>query len=127
MDDGRDALLALGPPRGETHAEAFGAARAAGAAAPHLPADPPATGHAVAFARSSLTVRFDDRWGNLLELAEACDVPAAWSCRTGVCHRCETGLVAGAVSYDPEPLDRPPAGSVLLCCARPEGDVALDA
>jgi ferredoxin-NADP reductase/MOSC domain-containing protein YiiM len=127
MADVRDALLALGLPPGQIHTEAFGAARAADAPAPHHPADPPATGRAVAFARSSLTVRFDDRWRNLLELADACDVPVDWSCRTGVCHRCETGLVAGVVNYDPEPLDPPPAGSVLLCCARPEGDVALDA
>jgi len=127
MDDVRDALLWLGLAPAQIHTEAFGAARAVGAPAPHPPADPPATGHAVAFARSSLTVPYDDRWRSLLELAEACDVPVDWSCRTGVCHRCETGLVAGVVRYDPEPLDRPPAGSVLLCCARPEGDVALDA
>ena len=66
-------------------------------------------------------------WDELLDLADACDAPVGWSCRTGVCHQRETGLVAGTVDYDPEPLDRPPAGSVLLCCARPDGDVALDA
>ena len=29
-------------------------------------------------------------YASLLELAEACDVPVRWSCRTGVCHNCET-------------------------------------
>ena len=33
----------------------------------------------------------------------------------------------GAVRHDPEPLEPPPPGSALLCCARPEGDVVLDA
>jgi hypothetical protein len=37
-----------------------------------------------------------------LELAEACDVPVRWSCRTGVCHTCECGLISGSVKYDPE-------------------------
>ena len=81
----------------------------------------------MAFARSGLSVRFDERWQSILELAEACDVPADWSCRTGVCHRCETALVDGAVDYDPAPLDAPADGLTLLCCARPSADVTLDA
>jgi ferredoxin len=71
-------------------------------------------------------VPFDGRWRSRLEVAEACDVPANWSCRTGVCHRCETGLVAGAVTYDPAPLDPPADGYTLLCCARPSAPVTLD-
>jgi hypothetical protein len=35
--------------------------------------------------------------------------------------------MAGSVRHDPEPLQPPPAGSALLCCAVPEGDVVLDA
>jgi ferredoxin len=63
---------------------------------------------------------------SLLELAEACDVPVRWSCRTGVCHNCESGLVAGAVVYGPEPLDKPAEGNVLLCCAQPSRDIVVD-
>ena len=59
-------------------------------------------------------------------LAEACDVPADWSCRTGVCHRRESGLVDGSVAYEPEPLDAPAEGQVLLCCSRPRGPVTID-
>ena len=40
-------------------------------------------------------------FASILELAEACDVPVRWSCRTGVCHTCETGLLDGAVEYSP--------------------------
>ena len=65
-------------------------------------------------------------YGSLLELAEACDVPVRWSCRTGVCHNCESGLVAGEVAYEPEPLDRPADGNVLVCCSRPIRDVVID-
>jgi hypothetical protein len=127
MDEIRDALLALGLPPGQIHTEAPGAARAAHAPAPQLPADPPTSGGEVVFGRSSLAVRFDDRWRSPLELADACDVPVDSPCRTGVCHRCATGLVAGAVAYEPQPLDLPRAGFVLRCCARPDGDVALGA
>jgi ferredoxin len=93
---------------------------------PHPPPGPPGQGPEVAFSRSALTIAWDDRYGTLLELAEACDVPADWSCRTGVCHRCESGLVDGAVDYDPEPLDDPAPGQALLCCSRPRGPVTID-
>jgi ferredoxin len=93
---------------------------------PHPPTGPPGRGPEVAFSRSSLTIAWDERYGSLLELAEACDVPTDWSCRTGVCHRCETGLVDGAVAYDPAPLDDPAPGQVLLCCSRPLGSVTID-
>jgi len=58
--------------------------------------------------------------------AEACDIPTRWSCRTGVCHTCETGLVAGTVAYRPDPIDPPAAGNVLVCCSQPQGDVVID-
>ncbi len=60
------------------------------------------------------------------EFAEACDVPARWSCRTGVCHNCETALLSGSVCYDPAPLDLPAEGNVLICCAQPAGPVVVD-
>jgi ferredoxin len=62
----------------------------------------------------------------LLELAEACDVPVHWSCRTRVCHSCEVGLIGGRVTYEPDPLDRPASGNLLICCARPCADVVID-
>lgn len=96
-------------------------------AAPHLPAGPPGTGALVTFARSGLAVPFDDTtYSTVLELAEACDVPTRWSCRTGVCHTCTTPLLTGRVSYRPEPLEPPAEGSVLVCCSRPDSDLVLD-
>jgi ferredoxin-NADP reductase/MOSC domain-containing protein YiiM len=115
------------------HTELFGAGPsltpgiAASAKKPaHVPAGAPGPGPMVSFARSGLNVRWGPSYASLLELAEACDVPVRWSCRTGVCHNCESGLVAGAVSYAPEPLDAPADGNVLICCSRPQSDVVID-
>jgi ferredoxin-NADP reductase len=117
----------LGVDSARVRTEAFGAMNQASDVRPHTPIRAPIRGHLVSFARSGVEVRFDGaRWRSLLELAEECDVPASWSCRTGVCHRCESGVVAGAVSYDPEPLDLPAPGNALLCSARPIEDVTLD-
>ena len=94
--------------------------------APHPPPGPPGSGPRVSFARSGLTVHWDPACRSLLELAEACDVPVRWSCRTGVCHTCETGLISGRVSYLPEPIEPPATGNVLTCCSIPSDDLDLD-
>jgi ferredoxin len=80
----------------------------------------------VSFARSDLAIPWTRDYGTLLELAEACDVPVRWSCRTGVCHTCETTLIAGGVDYDPDPVEPPTPGSAFICCSRPREDVVLD-
>jgi ferredoxin len=98
----------------------------AGTYSPHLPAELAGLGPQVSFARSGLTLPWNAKYQSLLELAEACDVPVRWSCRTGVCHTCETALIAGDVEYDPEPLDPPAKGGALICCCRPRGEVVLD-
>ena len=127
------AAVGLGVDATRIRTEIFGAtpsitpgiAPAAGRT-PHQPRGEPGDGPNVAFARSGLTVRWDEDYGSLLELAEACDVPVRWSCRTGVCHTCETALLSGAVSYDPDPVDDPAGGSALICCSKPRNDLALD-
>jgi ferredoxin-NADP reductase/MOSC domain-containing protein YiiM len=93
---------------------------------PHPPQGPPGSGPPVSFARSGISVAWDPKFTSLLELAEACDVPVQWSCRTGVCHTCMTGLIGGSVTYNPEPLERPAPGNVLVCCSQPNASVTLD-
>ena len=93
---------------------------------PHPPAGVPGAGPSISFSRSNLSVAWDPSFSSLFELAEACDVPVRWSCRTGVCHTCETGLVSGEVSYRPDPLEPPAPGTALICCSQPFGEVALD-
>ncbi len=92
----------------------------------HAPAGEPGIRPQVSFTRSGLTVPWNSRFSSLLEFAEACDVPVQWSCRTGVCHTCECGLVGGTVQYEPDPLEPPAIGNLLICCSRPSGDVEID-
>jgi ferredoxin len=95
--------------------------------APHLPADDLDTGPLVSFARSGIAAHWKaSAYQSILELAEACDVPVRWSCRAGVCHNCESGLVSGEVVYGPEPLDKPADGNVLVCCSQPHSDLVID-
>jgi ferredoxin len=99
----------------------------AAAKTPHPPPVGPETGPLVSFARSGITAHWNSlAYQSMLELAEACDVPVRWACRTGVCHNCESGLVSGEVAYDPQPLDLPATGNLLICCSRPVGDVVVD-
>jgi ferredoxin-NADP reductase/MOSC domain-containing protein YiiM len=133
MSDLTAGLAALGIARDRIHTEMFGAgpSNTPGIAAaprrpPHLPAGSAGSGPQVSFVRSGLNVRWEPKFHSLLELAEACDVPVRWACRTGVCHTCESGLVEGKVGYHPDPIDAPADGNLLICCARPEGDVVID-
>jgi ferredoxin-NADP reductase/MOSC domain-containing protein YiiM len=133
MSDLTAGLAAWGIAASRIHTEIFGAgpSNTPGVAAsprrpPHLPAGPPGAGPLVSFARSGINVRWGPAFQSLLELAEACDVPVRWSCRTGVCHTCETGLVAGTVGYRPDPVDAPADGNVLICCSQPDGDIVID-
>jgi ferredoxin-NADP reductase/MOSC domain-containing protein YiiM/ferredoxin len=133
MDAMSAGLAAFGLAAAHIHTEPFGPAAgltpgitAAPARPPHPPAGEPGAGPTIEFARSDLAVPWSGEYASLLELAEACDVPVRWSCRTGVCHNCETTLIAGAVDYDPDPVEPPAPGSALICCSRPHDDVVLD-
>ena len=133
MSDLTVGLAGWGVTASRIHTENFGSAppKTPGVAAsprppPHAPAGPPGAGPLVSFARSGLNVRWGSAFQSLLELAEACDVPVRWSCRTGVCHTCETGLVEGTMSYEPAPIDAPADGNVLTCCSKPERDIVID-
>jgi ferredoxin-NADP reductase/MOSC domain-containing protein YiiM/ferredoxin len=133
MTDILVALSDLGLDRSRIRTEIFGAEPSgtpgivrAAERPPHQPSGRPGDGPEIAFARSGITAPWSAEYDNLLEFAEACDVPVRWSCRTGVCHTCETTLMSGAVLYSPEPVEEPGEGSVLICCSAPSRDVVLD-
>jgi ferredoxin-NADP reductase/MOSC domain-containing protein YiiM/ferredoxin len=135
MADMKEALSILGVARERIFVELFsgsesmmpGVVDEKTTRRPHPPEHDAGTGALVSFARSGIAAHWNaSAYGSLLELAEACDVPVRWSCRTGVCHNCESGLVSGEVAYDPEPLDNPAAGNLLVCCSRPIRDVVID-
>jgi len=134
MADMKETLTALGIAPRRIHVELFngGESMTPGVVrsvtrAPHALEHDAGTGALVSFARSGITAHWDPTvYQSLLELAEACDVPVRWSCRTGVCHNCESGLISGSVAYTPEPLDRPADGNLLVCCSQPTRDVVID-
>ncbi|HYB25222.1 MAG TPA: MOSC and FAD-binding oxidoreductase domain-containing protein [Solirubrobacteraceae bacterium] len=127
MEDMTAGLVSDGVAPGRIHRESFATTRSGGDRSVHVPDGPEGPGPAISFARSGLTVRWDPtRYTSLLELAEACDVPVTWSCRTGACHLCESAVIAGQVEYAPAPLDAPAEGNALLCCSVPSRELALD-
>lgn len=58
---------------------------------------------------------------SLLELAEENGLEPDFECRSGTCHRCETRLISGEVSYLHAPAVAPREGYALLCCSTPSG------
>jgi ferredoxin len=133
MEEITAGLAAMGLDASRIHTEPFGPApgltpgiESTPTRTPHPPPGEPGTGPTVEFARTDLAIPWSGEYASLLELAEACDVPVRWSCRTGVCHNCETTLIAGTVDYNPDPVEPPADGSLLICCSRPHNDVVLD-
>jgi ferredoxin-NADP reductase/ferredoxin len=134
MADMKEALATFGVAPERIHAEIFNGSESitpgvvgATKRAPHLPEGDAGPGPLVSFARSGIAAPWKgEAYQSILELAEACDVPVRWSCRTGVCHTCESGLVSGDVVYGPEPLDKPADGNLLVCCSQPVRDVVID-
>lgn len=134
MAEMKVALASLGVAQDRIHVEVFNGGESmmpgvvpGATRVPHSPGDDANTGPLVSFARSGIAAHWkSSAYQSILELAEACDVPVRWSCRTGVCHNCESGLVSGQVVYGPEPLDKPADGNLLVCCSQPIGDVVID-
>jgi ferredoxin-NADP reductase/MOSC domain-containing protein YiiM len=134
MDDIRDALVVEGLDPKRIRSELFGALPSINPGVvdegrrtpPHLPSGPPGTGPSITFARSGLTVNWSADYPSILDLAEACDVPTRFACRSGVCHVCETTIVDGTIGYVQPPLEAPGPESVLICSAAPRTDLVLD-
>ena len=133
MDEISSGLAAIGLDGSRIHTEPFGPApgltpgiASTPSRTPHPPPGRAGDGPTIEFARSNLSIPWSSDYTSLLELAEACDVPVRWSCRTGVCHNCETTLIAGNLDYNPDPVEPPADGSVLICCAQPRDDLVLD-
>jgi len=133
LRDLSDGLVTWGVSDDRVHTEIFGPGKPItpgvvdpSHAPPHPPGGPLGSGPRVSLVRSGLNVCWNAKFSSLLEFAEACDVPVRWACRTGVCHTCESGLISGSVNYQPEPLEPPAQGNLLICCSQPKGDVVID-
>lgn len=128
-------LRSLGVPKNRIAYEFFGPASLLDDE--DAPSPPPPAAAAVAtpetspdalvrFARSGISAAWTGASPSLLDLAEAQGLRPEFSCRAGICGTCSARLLSGDVEYFEEPLDPPPDGQVLLCCARPAGSVSID-
>jgi len=139
-------LRELGVPADQIKSEAFVAAKRAEATlassdSPAVPT-PSATGAllstllagdkqvpALSFARSMKSTPLTTE-KTLLELAEGAGVNIDFECRSGICGRCKTRLLAGSVNMEvQDALDDADksANIILLCQARSAGNVTIEA
>jgi uncharacterized protein len=135
MEAAYGLLTGLGVPDARIACEFFGPATVLRRTAPPQPptetaaAPQPAAGGGadivVTFARSGRSAVWSDTFATLLDFAEAQGLAPPFSCRAGICSTCACEVLQGEVAYVAEPLDLPPAGVALLCCARPRSALAL--
>ena len=84
----------------------------------------------VEFRKSGMIVKWDDRFENLLELAEEKGINIENACRQGFCGTCKTKLLSGEVDMEitdgleAEDLQQ---NIILPCVARPKSNIVLEA
>jgi uncharacterized protein len=122
------AIAGWGVPTKDIHFEAFGPASV------RLPdgdttsrKTPTAVQLDIQFLRSGRTLAWTGQDSNLLDFAERHRISVESGCRSGSCGSCDTGLVAGTVSYEHPPDYDVAPGRCLLCVARPESALVLEA
>ncbi len=122
------ALREWGVQADDIHFEAFGPA----SVRPAVPAstEPPANASAameVRFSRAGRTLAWDGQDANLLDFAERHAVAVDSGCRSGSCGACQTRLLSGVVTYADKPDHDIPKGHCLLCVAKPQSALVLEA
>jgi ferredoxin-NADP reductase/phenylpropionate dioxygenase-like ring-hydroxylating dioxygenase large terminal subunit len=127
-----DGLSAMGISSDRIFYESFGPATVL-----KPEAQPKVAGRQARVSDAVVTVRFQKsakgaEWsaarGTLLEFAESLGLAPKFSCRSGICGTCTTGIVEGAVDYLEDPVAPRGPNEVLLCCSvpRPGTSVVLD-
>lgn len=82
--------------------------------------------HKITFAKSGVSVMWTPSMGAILDVCEQNGVSAESGCRAGNCRACMTPVRAGEVRYISRPGCVPEAGSCLICCSVPGGDLTID-
>jgi len=84
----------------------------------------------IQFQKSGKTLEWDDRFENVLDLAEANGIQLENACRVGVCGTCKVKLLSGEVYMETEDglqdEDRN-QNLILPCVAVPKADLVIDA
>ena len=128
MDAVYNGLTDWGIPESRIHFEAFGPA-SIGKSRKQQSADqdPVSAGTSVRFSKSNVETEFGQGTENLLECAEANGVNVDSGCRAGSCGTCQVAIQKGKVTYpDGQVVDCEP-GHCLICVAKPDGPLELEA
>ncbi len=84
----------------------------------------------IQFQKSGKTLEWDDRFENILDLAEANGIQLENACRVGACGTCKVKLLSGEVYMETEDglqdEDRN-QNLILPCVAVPKTDLVIDA
>jgi ferredoxin len=84
----------------------------------------------IQFQKSGKTLEWDDRFENVLDLAETNGIQLENACRVGVCGTCKVKLLSGEVYMETEDglqdEDRN-QNMILPCVAVPKTDLVIDA
>jgi ferredoxin len=84
----------------------------------------------IQFQKSDKTLEWDDRFENVLDLAEANGIQLENACRVGVCGTCKVKLLSGEIYMETEDglqdEDRN-QNMILPCVAIPKTDLVIDA
>lgn len=114
-----EGLLRLGIPAAHIHIEQFGALLP-------LPTDHTLPAQAnIHFSQSGRSIIWRDPGQTLLDLAEQTGLKPAYDCRAGTCGACRC-KVRGKVSYAMPPMLTLAEDEVLICSARPMGDLEIE-
>ena len=87
-------------------------------------------GYKVEFRTSKKVLEWDDRFENILELAEENGIDIEYECRQGYCGNCKVKLLSGKVDMETEEGlegEEIKDGFILTCVAVPKSDVVLEA
>jgi len=82
-------------------------------------------GLTVHFAESDVVAIWRDNFESILELAESNGLELPFQCRMGTCSTCESELISGEVTYNPEPFVDIEEGWILTCCSQPKTDIKI--
>ena len=83
----------------------------------------------VEFKASGKTVKWDDSYESILELAEANDIEIETQCEAGVCGTCKTKMISGKVDMEVQDglKEEDVAQNMILpCVAVPLTDLVLE-
>lgn len=118
----RTVLHGAGVPAEHVHAEVFYSPTTAELTTPREPSSEGP--HRITAGRRSFT--WTAGAGSILDAVEGAGQDWPNGCRVGACGTCVRTLVSGDVEYLVDPIVPPAAGSVLVCCSAPVGDVEID-